>query len=85
MGDKKPSRFKKAGANKGKRIFASELSPDYDSMPPLFSLQWIQDNTKYGFSELTKEDKVSFSDAIYKRRNISWKELKQKSRHGLGF
>ncbi len=38
MGDKKPSRFKKTGANKGKRISALELSPDYDSMPPFTSM-----------------------------------------------
>ncbi len=29
MGDKKPSRFKKAGTNKGQRISALDLSPDY--------------------------------------------------------
>lgn len=85
MGDKKSGRFKKSGVNKGKRISALDLSPDYDSMPILFSLQWSQDHTKYGFSELNQEDKASFSEAIYKRRNISWKELKQMSRHGLGF
>jgi len=84
MGDKK--RFQKTKLkNKNKRILEPDTPPDYDNMAPLFSLQQIQDNTKYGFSKLTEKDKASFSDAIYKRRDITWKELKQNSRHGLGF
>lgn len=83
MGNK--GRFKKSGTNKGKRILVNESPPDYDNNPPIFSLQLVQDNKKYGFSELTKEDKASFSNTLYKRRNISWKELKCKDRHGLGF
>ena len=85
MGDKKPCHIRRNKQKSSHRISANEFIPNYDENSPLFSLQRIQERSQYSFSALTKEDNASFSEAIYKRRNISWKELKQTSRHGLGF
>ena len=73
---KKPSKVK------------SQLSvndePNYDDMPPVFSLERIQNN-KYCFTKLEQQDQANFATAIYKRRQITWKEISQQSRHSLGY
>jgi hypothetical protein len=58
--------------------------PDYDSKPPIFSLERLQSG-KYCHSALDKDHKAAFSDAIFKRKSISWRELKSSGKHGLGF
>lgn len=82
---RKKSRIKNAPLNKGHRVIIQEPE-DYDSKPPVFSLEKVQQQVeKYGFPSLDKEKKAFFSDAIYKRSKLSWSELKSAPRHGLGF
>lgn len=80
MGRKKIKQppFKDSG-----RIKIPEI-PNYDSKPPVFSLERIQSGS-YCFSVLDQEGKSQFAEAIFKRRNLSWSEVKKLSRHGLGF
>lgn len=61
-----------------------DLPPDYDSRPPIFSLERLQTG-KYCHSHLDKDHKAAFSDAIFKRKGVTWRELTQCGRHGLGF
>lgn len=79
----KNARFKPPKTKKGLRITAQE-PPNYEEMPPVFSLQRIP-NTKYCLSALDRDNKAAFADSIYKRRTITWKEIKQLHRHKLGF
>jgi hypothetical protein len=55
----------------------------YDSHPPLFSLEKLQSG-KYCLSSLDQEHKAMFSEAIFRRKSISWNEIKRSDRHGLG-
>ena len=79
----KLDRLKQPKKKKGDRISITEV-PDYNTRPPVFSLQRIQ-KTKYCLSSLDKDDKSAFADSIYKRRIITWKEINNLGRHGLGF
>lgn len=63
--------------------FSVEEVPDYNKMPPLFSLERVQSG-EYCFSNLQQEDKANFADAIFKRKSLTWAELQQVDRHGLG-
>lgn len=66
------------------RVTAQDSPPNYDSKPPIFSLERLQDS-KYCLSKLDKDHKASFSDAIFKRKDLSWAEIKKINKHGLGF
>lgn len=76
------AKIKKPKANSGKRISVQEPI-DYDKRPPIFSLERIQ-NGPYCLSNLDQEHKAMFADAIYKRRTLSWNQIKNIDRHGLG-
>lgn len=76
------SKIKPLKPKQGSRITVFE-STNYDDNPPIFSLEKIQD-TKYCFSQLNDEHKARFADAIFRRKNIAWKNIKNADRHGLG-
>jgi len=57
---------------------------DYDLMPPVFSLERLT-SSDYCLSKLDKDEKAAFADAIFKRRNSTWKEIKGCGRHSIGF
>lgn len=78
----KRSRIKEPVKNKGLRFSAQE-TPSYDDTPPVFSLERLQSGS-YCFSSLDQEQKASFAEAMYRRRQILWRDLKQAGRHGLG-
>jgi len=63
--------------------FASLEPIDYDSKPPVFSLEKLEPGY-YCFSKLDQKDKAAFAESIFKRRNIPWREIKNLPRHGLG-
>ena len=74
---KKPSR-----PATGRITVPAEIN--YDENPPIFSLERLQEG-RYCFSEMDDAHKASFAEAIFKRRNISWAEIKKLNRHKLGF
>ena len=67
----------------GRRLLTS-LTEDYDAKPPVFSLERLVDGD-YCLSGLTAGEQADFANAIFKRRKITWKELKSVHRHRLGF
>jgi len=79
----KKNRFKKPVISKGSKFSAVE-PVNYDELPPVFSLERIQTG-KYCFSVLNQHQKSAFSEAIFKRRFVSWQEIKKQHRHALGF
>ncbi len=76
------SKIKKPSVKTGSRIQLTE-SVDYNKNPPVFSLERIQSG-KYCFSALDQENKAQFAEAIFKRRTLSWSEIQNTQRHGLG-
>lgn len=76
-------KIKKPVTEKSNRINISE-TVDYDTMPPIFSLERVQ-NGDYCFSVLDKENKSQFAESMFKRRALSWSQVKSQGRHALGF
>ena len=64
-------------------VVKSVEPPNYDHKPPIFSLEKLQPG-QYCFSMLDQENKAMFSDAMFRRRNLTWNEIKRADRHGLG-
>jgi hypothetical protein len=63
--------------------FSAQEPPNYDELPIVFSLERIQPGN-YCFSSLKKEHQAMFADAIYRRKNMTWRQIKQAPKHGLG-
>lgn len=66
----------------GERIKATD-TPDYDKSSPIFSLEKLQQGD-YCLSSLDQENKAMFAEAIYRRKSVTWAEIKKLPRHGLG-
>lgn len=78
----KDRRIKSLAPKQGAHIRSQE-PPNYDDLPPVFSLERLQQG-KYCFSSLDQEHKASFGDAIFRRKNLLWNDIKRIDRHGLG-
>ena len=76
-------RINKPTPRKGAHIPTPQEPPSFDSKPPIFSLEKIVDG-KYCLSSLNQEDKAFFADAIFRRKNLPWIEIKKQDRHALG-
>lgn len=75
-------RIKRQKSKQG-RLVKSVEPLDYDRNPPIFSLEKLQPG-KYCLSELDQENKAMFADAVFRRKNLTWNEIKRADRHGLG-
>lgn len=84
MAKRKHIKSPSAKQRKGIIQAPSTTTPNYDEHKILFSLERIQAGN-YCFSSLNKDQKAAFADSIYKRKDLTWKEIKQLPRHGLGF
>lgn len=74
--------------NKPERKKSAHIPPptepiNYDAKPPIFSLEKLATG-KYCLSEMEQEDKASFADAMFRRRNLAWSAIRNAGRHGLG-
>jgi hypothetical protein len=79
-------RLKQPVIHGGKYIQAKALqseSPDPDKLPPKFSFRHL--NRDYSISKCTDEEKVSFVDKMDRLSQLAWYELRQQSRHKLGY
>jgi hypothetical protein len=75
-------RIKKQKPKQGNLVKSVEPI-NYDQLPPIFSLEKIQQG-KYCLSSLDQEHKAMFSEAIYRRKSTPWNEIKRLDRQGLG-
>ncbi len=75
-------RIKKQKPKQGSLVKSVEPA-NYDQKPPIFSLEKLQSG-KYCLSELDQENKAMFADAIFRRKSLTWNEIKRADRHGLG-
>ncbi|EFE48732.1 hypothetical protein NEIELOOT_02709 [Neisseria elongata subsp. glycolytica ATCC 29315] len=69
-------------AQQGNRVKYQEII-NYDKNPPIFSLEKLQTGN-YCFSKLNQEHKAMFAEAIFRRKNLTWENIKKADRHGLG-
>lgn len=76
------SRIKKQKPKQGSLVKSQE-PPDYDRNPPIFSLEKLQAG-KYCLSNLDQENKAMFADAIFRRKELTWSDIKRADKHGLG-
>jgi hypothetical protein len=65
-------------------LVKSQPAPDYDARPPVFSLERVQSGD-YCFSVLDQENKAMFAECMFKRKNLTWREIKSSGKHQLGF
>lgn len=74
----------KASPNKSKK-FKTPASKQESSeqQPPYFSLQHL--NRKFCLSLCETDEKAAFADTLHKLSQLPWSQLKQQSRHGLGY
>jgi len=76
-------KIKTPKADKSSRLTVIQ-PPNYDKLPPIFSLEKLVGD-KYCFSNLNDTDKKQFAESIFKRKNLSWSDIKKANRHALGF
>jgi hypothetical protein len=76
---------KRIKANKAKQggLVKSQEPPNYDNFPPIFSLEKLQPGN-YCLSCLDQENKAMFAEAIFRRKSLTWNQIKQQDKHGLG-
>lgn len=79
---KRKNRIRQPAPDRGKRITAPEVE-NYNDKYIIFSLERIQQGA-YCLSGLDLNDKAQFAESIFKRRNMTWQELYESGRHGLG-
>lgn len=82
MSRRKSNRFRQPEKTQGKRFQASDPR-NYDEEPVIFSLRHVQAGD-YCFSELDAEHKAAFAEAVFKRKEMAWSDVKRAPRHGLG-
>jgi hypothetical protein len=78
----KKSRIKQPKINKSNRLTTIN-PPNYDNLPPLFSLEKIVGDD-YCFSRLSNDEKKDFAESIFKRKALTWNDIKKAPKHGLG-
>lgn len=50
----------------------------------VISLERVQQASNYCFSKLDAEGKAAVAEAIFRRRTMTWDEVRKADRHGLG-
>lgn len=77
-------RIQSPPAKSGKNIRGDQAPPKQDEDYPLFSMRHLISG-EYCFSKLDKDHKASVASSIFKRKDLTWKQLQTLHRHKLGF
>jgi hypothetical protein len=76
--------LKKQPKNEGARIKSREvndISPEQQR--PLFSLRFLEKD--FCITCCEQQEKAAFADTLHRLSQLSWNQLKQAPRHGLGY
>lgn len=76
------NKLKRPALNFGKHIVPQPVKVDPDTQPPKFSLRYMAE--PYCVSSCDKDHKVAFAERLRKLSRMSWSEIRQAPRHGLG-
>ncbi len=78
------NRLKRKSASGGTTLKPpSENTVSYDDFKPRFSLEFLQPD--FCLSKCNQQEKASFADAIHKRSQLTWSQIKSQHRKKLGF
>jgi|SRR6185312_4518197 len=73
--------------NKGKKIAPSASAEnariDYNREKPTFCLRFV--DPQYCITACDRDDKAAFADKIRRMSGMTWNEIIQSQRHGMGF
>ena len=83
MAKSKNQRLRAPALSGGKRIKSPDMDRSLNDPCIVFSLEKIVPG-RYCFSSLDSSSKQNFAEAIYKRRALTWTQIAQAGRHGLG-
>lgn len=76
-------RVKQQKAEKGAKVQAHRSSDELSQQnPPTFSLRYLRGD--YCLSKCEKEQKAAFADTLHKLSQMTWQEIFQAHKHGLG-
>lgn len=80
-----PPKLKRPPIDGGAKIAPPppEFSSAPELRPPVFSLQYVQH--AHCISACTKDEKAALIDKIHRLSSLTWAQIKQADRHGLGF
>ncbi|MCC6394513.1 MAG: hypothetical protein IT167_28210 [Bryobacterales bacterium] len=67
----------------GNLIVAPKGEEDPDNAPPKFSLRYLSPD--YCITACNKEEKAAFADTMKRMSQLTWAQLRQAPRHGLGY
>ncbi|MGP2880864.1 hypothetical protein [Serratia marcescens] len=63
-------------------VSSQATDQDIDNSPPVFSLRYLQRDFCIDCCE--KNEKAAFADKLFKLSKLSWADIRQADRHGLG-
>lgn len=58
-------------------------NPKIDNEPPTFSLRYLRKD--FCISDCDRNEKAQFADALFKRSQLTWEQLRQVDRKKLGY
>lgn len=77
------SRLRGPSPSDGVRLKGDTSAPaNLDLKAPIFCLELVDG---FCLRDCTKDEKAALADALFKRSKLSWSELRQAPRHGLGY
>lgn len=79
------SKLKRPTPQKGSSIKApaDRSEPSDDKQPPLFCFQFLQRD--FCISDCEKDEKAALADKLREISQLSWEQLRQSPRHGMGY
>ena len=77
-------KIKKRPPDRGRNIVARiDNEPLPEQQPPLFSLRYI--DREFCLSACNKDEKAAFADTLHRLSQLTWSQIRQAPRHGLGY
>lgn len=77
-------KLKQPGLESGQRVsVAPEFSEKPEQRPPEFSFRYVQ--RAHCISQCDRDEKAALVDKLHRLSNLTWGQIKQQDRHGLGF
>ena len=76
--------LKQPATQKGRISPRVDEEPSPQTLPPHFSFEHLRDNAHFGLSSCDKDQKAALAERLGKLSAMTWAQIKDASRHGLG-
>ncbi|MEM9538468.1 MAG: hypothetical protein AAGA60_03040 [Cyanobacteria bacterium P01_E01_bin.42] len=80
---KKRRKIKQPSISEGKQIKSQQDESNPDRQTPIFSFKYL--DRQYSIAQCTKDEKAALIDTLDRLSQLSWRELRQAPKHGLGY